>query len=70
MILLPFNIGLNRENLTIEMYDLKGILVQKTTLNAGATNTYLDTKTIYEGNYIVKILGAHSSVVKQVSVVK
>ncbi|MEP7196352.1 MAG: YHYH protein [Saprospiraceae bacterium] len=59
-------LGLNKENLLIELFDLSGKLVRSSTINPGATNTYLDTKTLYEGSYIVKISGSKSSVIRNV----
>lgn len=63
-------VGLNKENLQIELLDITGRVMQKTVLNQGATNTYLDTKTLYAGNYIIKISGGGSSTTKQISIVK
>ena len=63
-------IGLNKDNLNIELFDVSGRLVQKTVLNAGATNTYLDTKTLYAGTYLVKIIGSNSTTTKKVVVNK
>ncbi len=62
--------GLNKENLSVELFDLAGKLVQKSTVNAGATNTYLDTKTLYAGNYIVKIKGATLNTTRKVVITK
>jgi YHYH protein/Secretion system C-terminal sorting domain len=63
-------LGLNKENLQIQLIDRSGRILQKTILPQGATNTYLDTKTMYAGNYLVKIIGAGGSIVKQISIVK
>jgi hypothetical protein len=62
--------GLNRENLSVELFDVAGKLVQKSAIKAGATNTYLDTKTLYEGNYIVKITGATVNMTNKVVITK
>jgi hypothetical protein len=59
-------LGLNKENLSVELYDAVGRLVQKSGINAGATNTYLDTKTLYAGNYLVKASGATTNTVSKV----
>ncbi len=63
-------IGLNQENLNIELFDATGKLVQKSTINAGATNTYFDTKTLYAGNYLVRATGATVSTTNKVVVTK
>jgi hypothetical protein len=63
-------IGLNKENLQIELIDVTGRIIQKTSLNQGATNTYLDTKTLYAGTYLVKIIGTRGTTTKQVTITK
>lgn len=62
--------GLNKEYLTVELFDLTGRLVQQSAISAGATNTYLDTKTLYAGSYVVKITGAAVNFSKNVVVEK
>ena len=62
--------GLNKENLNIDMYDVTGKLVQQSSISAGATNTYLDTKSLYAGTYIVKIHGANVHMTRNISVAK
>ncbi len=62
--------GLNDKNLSIELLDVTGKTVQKSAIPAGATNTYLDTKTIYAGNYLVKISGGKVSTTKNVVIAK
>lgn len=62
--------GLNRENLKIEMFDVLGKLVLTSTLNAGASIAYLDITTVYSGNYIVKVSGENSSTTHKVVVEK
>ena len=57
-------------NLNVELFDVTGKLVQRSTIYAGATNTYLDTKTLYAGNYLVKITGATISEIKNVVIAK
>ena len=44
-----------RENCTVELYDVTGKLVDKTTLYQGSTIVYFDTKTLYSGIYFVKM---------------
>ncbi len=62
--------GLNKENLKVELFDETGKLVQQSTITAGATNTYLDTRTLYSGNYLVKISGSETLTTKKVVVQK
>jgi hypothetical protein len=63
-------LGLNKENLQIQLFDATGKLVQQATINAGATNTYLDTKTLYAGSYLIKITGATTSTTKRLVITK
>lgn len=63
-------LGLNSENLDIELLDITGKIVNKTTLNQGATNTYLDTKTLYSGNYLVRIIGSKGVTTKKIMISK
>lgn len=63
-------VGLNQENLSIELFDATGKLVQKSSINAGATNTYLDTRTLYAGSYLVKITGPTVSKTSKVVITK
>ena len=62
--------GLNKENLLVELYDMVGKLIDKTTLNQGASITYFDTKTLYAGTYTVKIIGANGTATKNVIINK
>jgi hypothetical protein len=63
-------VGLNKENLQIELLDVTGRIVWKAALNQGAINTYIDTKTLYAGNYLVRVKGGNHSVTKNVTVTK
>ncbi|MFZ1705847.1 MAG: YHYH protein [Saprospiraceae bacterium] len=63
-------IGLNKENLRIELFDSSGKLVQSSTIHAGATNTYLDTNTLYAGQYVVKVTGAKVYANKNIVIIK
>ncbi len=63
-------LGLNKQNLNVELYDSAGKLAQKSTINAGATNTYLDTKLLYAGNYVIKIFGANVNTAQNIVISK
>lgn len=63
-------LGLNKEDLTIELVTTDGRVMQKANIIAGATNTYLDTKTVYAGTYLVKITGKTTQEIRTVLVVK
>lgn len=45
--------GLLRSNMSVKMYDMKGSLVAETSLNQGSTIWHIDTRTIYNGEYLV-----------------
>lgn len=45
--------GLLRNDLTVKMFDAKGALVAETRLNQGSTIWHIDTRTIYNGEYII-----------------
>lgn len=47
---------LNRENISVELYDILGHFLQYNTILQGSTITYLDTRTLYNGEYVVKII--------------
>lgn len=47
--------GLLREDLTVSLYDMAGKLVRTALIPQGATIWYLDTRTLYDGNYVVKV---------------
>lgn len=46
--------GLLKEAATIELYSLNGKLIQTTTINPGSSMGYFDTRTLYNGIYVVK----------------
>lgn len=50
---LPYAI---HNNVDVELYDVTGRTVTKTTISQGSTIGYIDTKTIYNGNYVIKII--------------
>ena len=62
--------GLTTEHVSVELYDIVGKLVQKSAINQGSTITYLDTKTLYEGTYFVKIISNNSVITKKVIITK
>ncbi len=47
--------GLQRKDLTVNLFDQKYELLQEKRINSGSTLTYLDTATLYNGNYLVQI---------------
>ncbi|TAE50813.1 MAG: YHYH protein [Bacteroidetes bacterium] len=48
--------GLLRADADVLLYDLNGRLVQSAQLKQGSTITYLDTRTLYNGAYVLQVL--------------
>ena len=59
--------GLVKENLAITVLDITGKVIAEDVLTAGTTIWYLDTKTLYDGVYIIKI---GNTIAKQVTVAR
>lgn len=47
--------GLNKEDLTVDLFDTAGRLVKQTEIRAGQTIAYFDVQTLYDGVYLVKV---------------
>lgn len=47
--------GLNKNNITIELIDMQGKVVDQATIHKGATIAYFDTQKMYPGNYVVRL---------------
>ncbi len=62
--------NLNKENLAVELFDIKGALVQKTTIYQGSTIAYFDTRTLYSGEYIIRIYEGNEVLNKKVLIEK
>ena len=62
--------GLNTENLSLELCDMLGKVVAKTTLNQGSSFTHIDTKTVYAGSYTLKISGSNATTTRKVLITK
>lgn len=69
LIAIQFN-DIIRENINIEMFDFNGRLVQQTQLNQGSTIAYFDTRTLYNGNYIIRFRKGDETISRQVSILR
>ncbi len=57
---------LTKNNIDVELYDLTGRLLQKTVLYQGSTIVNFDTRTLYEGTYLIKIIENGNVVSKKI----
>jgi len=62
--------GLNSENVKVELLDISGKLVDEITIYQGSTIGFFDTRTLYNGTYLVKVssnglISSHKVVVAQ-----
>jgi hypothetical protein len=64
------SIGLNKENLTLQLIDQNGKFIQETILYQGSTLAYFDTQTLYNGDYTVKIISLTGTTIENVTVKK
>lgn len=59
-----------KNSLNIELYDQKGKLIRDAQIAQGSTIWYLDVRTLYSGQYILKITEGTSSITKNVMIGK
>ncbi|GAB4133039.1 MAG: hypothetical protein Fur0041_04900 [Bacteroidia bacterium] len=45
-----------KEDLTVQLYDMSGRLVSTSMIYKGSTITFIDTRTVYDGQYILKVI--------------
>ncbi len=64
------SIGLNKDNLTIQLIDQNGKFIQETILYQGSTLAYFDTQTLYNGDYTIKIIGPTGTSIENVTIKK
>mgnify|MGYP005666365017 CR=1 FL=1 len=58
------------EDFQVELFDLSGRLIKASRINKGSTITYIDTQTIYEGTYVVKVSSGKYSFSDKVIIAK
>lgn len=61
---------LTSNTIALELYDLTGKLLQTTHLLQGSTIAYFDTRTLYEGTYLIKIVNDGNVITKKIVVAK
>jgi hypothetical protein len=57
-------------NVTVELYDLTGKLIQTTQILQGSTIWYLDTRTLYNGEYFITISDGQQRITKPVVIAR
>lgn len=62
--------GMMRSDVDITLYDITGRLVHTTRINPGSTIAHIDTRTLYSGDYILRINCGNSAVTKKITVSK
>jgi hypothetical protein len=60
----------SQENFKVSLYDLKGNKINETAINQGSTIAHFDTRTLYQGEYLIKIEAGNQTITKNVVLVK
>jgi hypothetical protein len=58
------------EDLYISVLDMTGRLMQTATIPQGSTISYIDARTFYNGQYVVKVYNNHMSVAKKITITR
>lgn len=61
---------LTKENLAVVLFDIAGKQIDQQTIYQGSTIAYFDTRTLYNGEYIVKLTSASQTVTKRISIMR
>ncbi|MBT6439778.1 MAG: T9SS type A sorting domain-containing protein, partial [Flavobacteriales bacterium] len=64
-LVMQFN-GLAKDNIAVEMYDFAGKLVQKTVIYQGSTIAHIDTRSLYNGQYIIRFSSEKENMEKKI----
>ena len=64
-LVMQFN-ALAKNNIAVEMYDIAGKLVQKTVIYQGSTIAHIDTRTLYNGQYIIRFSSGKENIKKKI----
>ncbi len=62
--------GLNRDALQLYLYDITGRLVEQKSISPGSTIAYFDVRTLYPGQYLVKLAGPSGERSKRISITR
>ncbi len=59
-----------QENVVVSLFNLNSQLMQETILLQGSTIAFLDTRTLYEGQYIVRLSNGREAFIRKVVIIK
>ena len=62
--------SLVKKSINVELFDITGKIIQKSIIYPGSTITHLDTRSLHNGQYIVRFTSNNKSVVKKVMITK
>lgn len=62
--------GLVKEDVSIDLMDLSGRMIESKKINKGQTICYFDVQTIYSGTYIVKISNSNQNLTRKVVITR
>jgi YHYH protein/type IX secretion system substrate protein len=62
--------GLLKDDLQLNLYDLTGRIIKSSTLNQGSTIWYIDTQTLYTGEYILHISNDEIAITEKIIIMK
>ncbi|MBK7690407.1 MAG: YHYH protein [Bacteroidetes bacterium] len=60
--------SLNTQNVELKLFEMGGKLVNQTTIFAGSTIAYIDTRTLYNGNYMLLIKNGENQISRKVTI--
>ena len=58
------------ESLNVDVYDMTGKLMQSSKINQGSTISYIDARTFYAGDYLVRIYNNQSATTRKITIMK
>jgi hypothetical protein len=58
------------DDIHVAIMDMTGRLLQSSVISAGSTISYIDTRTFYSGDYMVRLFNSKVAITRKVSIVK
>jgi hypothetical protein len=59
-----------QENLNIDIYDMTGRVLRSSMISQGSTISYLDTRTLYNGDYILKAYNSKTAFTQKITITR